>query len=241
MSVARSDSGRRQRLKEKYLDFGLDSLTDAEVVELLLTLSTPRKDCKPLARAALKRFGSLRGVLEAGPQKWTDLSGLGPKNVVGLKLVHETARRFLRARLVGRSFFHSAREVFDYLYHALRDKRAEAVHVLYLNAQNEVLAVEESFQGGVTLSRLEPQVVLRRALELGAYGLIVAHNHPSGKPEPSPGDKRTTRELTFAARALNLRLVDHLIIGENRYFSFSEAGLLSRFAEEWERLQTAAG
>jgi len=234
---AKPGMGHRSRLREKYFDQGLESLTDAEVIELLLTLAMPRSDCKSIARQALKRFGGLRGVLEADPSALAELPGLGPKNILGLRLVHDTARRFLRDRLLDRDFLHSARETFDYLYHALRDRRAEAVKVLYLNAKNAVLNVEEPFVGGIRASHLEPQVLLRRALELGAAGLVMAHNHPSGDPAPSEGDKKITRKLVFATKAVDLRLIDHLIIGENRYFSFSEAGTISRFEDEFDNLK----
>lgn len=228
--------GHRGRLKDKYLDRGLDSLTDEEVVELLLTLATPRRDCKAAARAAVKAFGGLRGVLETDPAALANLDGLGRKNILGLRLVHDTARRFLRDRLLGRDFLHSAREVFDYLYHTLRDRKSEVVQVILLSAKNGVLGVEELFVGGVAASRIEPQVVIKRALEAGAAGLVLIHNHPSGDPAPSAGDQRVTRALTMAAAAVGLRLVDHLIVGENRYYSFAESGLIGRFEDEHKTL-----
>jgi len=231
----------RWRLRDKYLELGLTALTDEEVVELLLTLATPRRDCKAQAREAVKRFGGLRGVLEAEARSLTAVPGLGPKNVLGLKLIHDVARRFLRDRLLGRDFLRSARQVFDYFYHALRDRRQEVVQVAYLNAKHAVLSVEEPFEGGAAGIRIENQVLLRRALEMGAAGLVLVHNHPSGEPKPSAGDLKATRELSLACRALDLRLIDHLIIGDNRYFSFSEAGHLARFEDEFEAFKKAGG
>ena len=234
-------AGHRQRLREKYFRQGIDGLSDEEVIELLLTLGTAVKDCKPAARAALKEFGSLAGVLEADSKSLEAVPGLGPKNILGLKLVHETARRFLRQRLTGQDFLHSPREVFDYLYHSLRERKTEVLTAVYLSAKNAVLAVEEPFVGGSKENFLQPQLLLRRALEQGASALVIVHNHPSGQPEPSRGDIQVTRELVLAARSVDLRLIDHLIIGHNRYFSFSETGHISRFEDEFESFKKGTG
>jgi DNA repair protein RadC len=227
-------TGHRARLKEKYLDQGLESLTDEEVVELLLTLASPRRDCKPQAREAVRRFGSLRGVLAAEPAELLQVPGLGPKNILALRLIQDTARRFLRENLKGRDLLGSARETFDYLYHSLRDRRTEVFQVIFLDAGNRVITVEEPFRGGPAGSGVDPQVIIRRALILSAPRLVCVHNHPSGRPKPSAEDLRVTRELVLAARAVGLTLVDHLIIGDNTYHSFSESGLIDRFQEEAE-------
>lgn len=235
------DAGHRQRLREKYFRQGIDGLSDEEIIELLLTLGTTVKDCKPSARAALKEFGSLAGVLEADSKSLEAIPGLGPKNILGLKLVHETARRFLRQRLIGRDFLHSPKEVFDYLYHSLRQRQTEALIVVYLSAKNAVLAVEEPFGGGSQESHLQPQLLLRRALGLGASSLVVVHNHPSGQTQPSSDDIKATRQLVLAAHSVDLRLIDHLIIGHNRYYSFAETGHISRFEDEFESFKKGAG
>ena len=226
--------GHRARLREKYLTKGLKSLTDEEVVELLLTLANPRRDCKPQAREALRRFGSLRKVLAAEPAELLQVPGLGPKNTLALRLVQDTARRFLRENLKGRDLLGSARETFDYLYHALRDRRTEVFQVIFLDAGNGVITVEEPFKGGSAGSGVDPQVIIRRALNLSAARLVCVHNHPSGRPRPSQEDLRVTRELILAVRAVGLTLVDHLIIGDNTYYSFSEVGLIDRFETEVE-------
>ena len=210
-------------------------------MELLLTLATPLRDCKPMARELLKRFQGLRGVLSAEPGELTQVPGLGPKNILPLRLIRDTAGRFLRDKLVGRDFLKSTREVFDYLYYTLRDRRTEVFQVLYLDVRNGVMAAEEVFQGGIAGSYIDVQVVLRRALALGAARIVCAHNHPSGRPNPSEGDARVTRELVFAAKAVGLRLLDHLIIGENSYHSFSEAGDIRRLEEEYDSFNRRRG
>lgn len=234
-------AGHRTRLRDKYLDRGIDGLTDEEVVELLLTLSTPRRDTKPMARELVKRFGGLRGVLAAEPRELVQVPGLGDRNILPLRLIQDTGRRFLRDRLLGRDYLRSTRQLFDYLYHSLRDRRTEAFLIILLDARNGVMAVEELFQGGPTGSGFDIQLVFQRVLVRSAAQLVCVHNHPSGLPDPSEADEAVTRRLVFAARALGVRLFDHLIIGENRYHSFNETGLIRRFEEEYDRLQRGLG
>jgi len=223
-------------LRDKFLERGLSGFTDEEVLELLLTLGTPRKDCKPMAREAIKRFGSLRQVLEAPLDQLQRISGIGPKNVVAVRLIHEVARRFLEDRLEGMPYrFGSSREVFDYLYHSMRDRKREIFKVLYLNSQNRILSVEDLFEGTLTASTVYPREVIRRALEVHAAALVFAHNHPSGDPNPSQEDIRITRDLYWACRIMGIRVLDHLIIGEGCYRSLADLGHIEGFRKAFER------
>jgi DNA repair protein RadC len=221
--------GHRTRLKDKYLEYGIESLTDSEVVELLLMLGTPRRDVKQAARMAIKSLGGLREVLSADAQTLATIPGLGEKNTIALRLIRDTANRFLRSKIVGRSFLENPREIFDFLYHRLRDRKVEVLTIIFLNSQNEILRVEEPFPGLPTQSLADIRVILRRAMELDAAGLVLAHNHPSGYVDPSEPDCLLTEKFTTAADALGINLVDHLIIGDNRYYSFSESGLLASY------------
>lgn len=219
------------------MDRGIDALTDEEVLELLLTLGTPRKDCKPMAREALKRFGSLRKVLEAPSDQLLEIPGIGPKNSIAIKLIHGVARRFLEDRLEGMPYrFGSSKEVFEYLYHSMRDLKREVCKVLFLDNQNRILEVEDMFHGTLTSSAIYPREIIRRALELHAAGIILVHNHPSGDPKPSPDDLRITRDLVAAGRIMGIRVLDHLIIGDSIYNSLAEMGYVARFQQEGERL-----
>ena len=222
-------NGHRGRLREKFLKTGLAGFLDHEIVELLLTLGTPRRDCRGPAREALREFKSFRGVLEAAPQDLQRIAGLGPRNVFGLKLVHEVARRFLKDKIMSRPVCHSSREVFDYLTHALRDLKREQFKVIFLDAKNQVLEEKTLFEGTVDASAVYPREVIRDALRYEASALIFAHNHPSGDPEPSLCDKEITRDLVFAARCVQVKVLDHIIIGNNRYFSFADCGLLTTY------------
>ncbi len=224
--------GHRRRLREKFLRSGIEAFLDYEVVELLLTLATPRRDCREPAREALRRFKNLRGVLEASLEELQEIKGIGPHNVFGLKFVHEVARRFLRDKMMSRPYCRSSREVFDYLFHSLRDLKKEKFKVLFLDVKNQIIEEKTLFEGTVDASAVYPREIMREALKHNASGLIFVHNHPSGDPEPSLCDKEITRELVFAAGIMQLKVLDHIIIGNNRYFSFADAGLI----ESYERL-----
>jgi DNA repair protein RadC len=151
-------------------------------------------------------------------------------------LIHEVARRFLEDRLEGMPYrFGSSREVFDYLYHSMRDRKREIFKVLYLNSQNRILSVEDLFEGTLTASTVYPREVIRRALEVHAAALVFAHNHPSGDPNPSQEDIRITRDLYWACRIMGIRVLDHLIIGEGCYRSLADLGHIEGFRKAFER------
>ncbi|WP_022852591.1 RadC family protein [Thermodesulfatator atlanticus] len=224
--------GHRERLREKFLKYGLSSFTDEEVLELLLIFGTPRKDCKPLAREALKKFGSLAAVLEASPEDLLKIKGIGPKNMLAIKFVHGVARRFLERRLERKPYLSSAKEVYEYLAHSMMDLKKEIFKAIYLDARHQIIAVEDLFRGTVNESYVYPREVIERALSHHASAIVIAHNHPSGNPRPSHADIRLTKRLFMAAALLNLRLLDHLIVAKEGYFSFAEEGLLSTIEQE---------
>jgi DNA repair protein RadC len=224
-----SDTGHRGRLRQKFLKAGLDGFLDYEIIELLLTLGTPRRDCKEQAKEALREFKSLGGVLEASPHDLQRIRGIGPHNVFGLKFVQEVSRRFLREKMMSRAFCRSSREVFDYLYHSLRDLRREIFKVLFLDAKNQILEEKTLFEGTVDSSAVYPREIIRDALRYEASALVFVHNHPSGDPEPSLCDKELTRDLVFAARVMQIKILDHIVIGNNCYFSFADHGLIEEY------------
>jgi DNA repair protein RadC len=226
--------GHRERLRKKFLEGGLERFSDEEVVEFLLTLGTPRGDQKLPAREALKQFGSLSGVLSAPMEKLTGIKGIGPKNALYLKLVHQVAGRYLRDRAEGNAFFSSSRAVFDYLFHSMRDLKREVFKVLFLNRKNELILDQDVFFGTLAGSAVYPREIMTLALEHKAAGMVFVHNHPSGDPSPSPEDKRLTRDLVWAAKLLMVQVLDHIIIGNNTYYSFADDGLIKRFTNEYE-------
>jgi DNA repair protein RadC len=226
--------GHRKRLREKFLDSGLAGFHDYEVVELLLTLAMPRKDCKDAAKAAMKQFKTLQGVLEASPKALCEVPGIGPKNLLGIKLIKAVADRYLEKRLLHKDALNNSKELFEYLYHSIRDKTRECFNVVFLDAKNRVVATETLFEGTLTASSVYPREVVLAALNQHAAALIFAHNHPSGDPKPSQEDIAITRQLVFACRVVGITVHEHLIIGNNRYFSFADEGYISRMNREYE-------
>ncbi|MCP4693773.1 MAG: hypothetical protein GY859_37410, partial [Desulfobacterales bacterium] len=143
-------AGHRRRLREKFLSSGLTGFHDYEVIELLLTLSTPRKDCKDAAKAAMKHFKSFHAVLEASPRALCEIPGIGPKNLLGIKLVKAVLDRYLKKRLMGRDPMKSSKELINYLSHQIRDKSRECLVAVYLDAKNHVAGAETIASGSLT-------------------------------------------------------------------------------------------
>ncbi|RMF09059.1 MAG: JAB domain-containing protein [Candidatus Neomarinimicrobiota bacterium] len=218
--------GHRHRLRDRFYRSGLDGFQDYEIIELLLTLGTPRKDCKPAAKAALKRFGTLRGVLEAEPKELQKIPGLGPNNIIGLRLIHAVARRYLEERIVGQEYARSSRDVARYLRHYLRDRTRELFLCIYLNGRNQILACKTLFEGTLTASAVYPREVIKSALAEHAAALIFVHNHPSGNPQPSEEDRRITKKLREAAQAVDIAVHDHLIVAGDEMYSFADHGMI---------------
>ena len=224
--MADSNAGHRQRLRDKFLKSGLDGFHDYEIIELLLTLGTPRKDCKQPAKDALKQFGSLKDVLEASPTDLKSIKGIGDNNVFGLKITQAVSRRYLEDRIIDADFVRSSDEVIDYLRHNLRDKNRETFIAIYLNGRNQVIKMEALFEGTLTTSAVYPREVVKRALDHDAAALVFAHNHPSGNPNPSEDDLSITKKLKDAAEAIDISIHDHLIIAGNDVYSFADHGLI---------------
>ncbi len=226
------NDGHRRRLQQRFLKGGLQGFLDHEIVELLLTLGTPRKDCKRPAKRAMQKFKMLRRVLEASEDELQEIEGIGPRNIFGIKLVQEVSRRFLRERMMSRPVCHSSREVFDYLYHTLRDAKKEKFKAIFVDAKNQIIEEETFFEGTVDSSAVYPREILKNALRYNASAVIFVHNHPSGDPDPSESDREITKELVFASSTMQVKVLDHIVIGNNRYFSFADHGLI----EEYELL-----
>ena len=221
--------GHRKRLREKLIKSGIAGFHDYEIVELLLALGTPRKDCKQQAKAAIKKFKTLRGVLEAPLEELQEIKGIGPHNIFGIKLVQEVAREFLKETILEKPISKSSKEVFDYLYHSMRDVKKEIFKVLFLDGKNHIIDIEDLFEGTLNISSVYPREIIKSAIKHNALALIFVHNHPSGSPEPSLSDKEITKDLIEASNTMQIKVLDHIIIGDNRYFSFADDGLIEEY------------
>lgn len=229
--------GHRKRVKERFLKEGPESFTDEDLLELLLFFGIPRKDTRGLARQLLKEFGGrLDAILDAEEKELLKIPGLGERALLPLKVVHEVARRYLKARISEGKYLKSPKEAYEYLLYELKGEKKEVFMVVYLASDNRVLSTERLFEGTITESLVYPREIFGRAYNLGASKIIVAHNHPSGNLTPSSADKAITKLLLLSGKLLHLKVLDHLIIGYDSYFSFAEAGLLEELEREVEKL-----
>lgn len=225
--------GHRQRLREKFWDYGLDKMTDAEVLELLLSFGTPRRDCKMTARAMLEKFGTIRDVFEAPREELATVAGAGPANVVAVKLIHAVSGKYLEKRLIQRDYLASSAQVLEYLRHDLESSDKEVFKLIHLNSDNKVLAMEDISQGSISEAYVHAREVLERAIGLKSSSLVFVHNHPSGCPEPSEADQRLTRRLVHLAYLAEMIVMDHIIMGHGGdYFSFRDRGMISLYEQE---------
>jgi DNA repair protein RadC len=214
-----------ERPREKLLDRGPDALSDAELLALLLGSGIPGCSAVGMARALLKDFGGLRDLLSAPLARWRR-KGIGLARYAAVQAAVELAKRHLLAEMRTGSALTSPQATYRYLQARLRDRPYEVFCCLYLDNRHRLIAFEELFRGTVDCAQVHPREVLRQALLHNASAVILAHNHPSGVLEPSPADDFITRRLKDLLALMDVRIVDHVIVGDNRCYSFAEHGLL---------------
>ncbi|MFC0407305.1 RadC family protein [Roseomonas elaeocarpi] len=212
-------------LRRRLLNHGHEGLAEEELAALLLGLALPT-DPRPLARAAVRHFGSFAALLSAGDRELRALRGFGTHGVAAVRLVQAAALRLRRAEVMRQTVLDRWDRVIAYLNAALARERVEQFRVLFLDVADRLVADEAQARGTVNHTPVYPREVARRALELDAAGVILVHNHPSGDPTPSREDLGMTAQVREALDALGLRLIDHVIVGNGRHASFRAEGLL---------------
>jgi len=218
--------GHRKRLRERFLQGGLDGFLDYEIVELLLTLGTPRKDCKPIAKEATKKFSGLRGVLEAAPEELRQIKGLGPHNIFGLKFFQAFSTHYAKEKLPKKITFDSPQVVANFLQEKIGREKKEHFYILALDSRNNLIKMNNVSTGTLDANLVHPREVFKEAIQASAAQVIIAHNHPSGDPEPSEGDLVITNRLVEAGKILEIAVVDHIIVTNNDFLSLKERKLL---------------
>jgi DNA repair protein RadC len=216
----------RKRLREKYLTSGIEAFHEYEVLELLLTYAISRKNVKPQAKEFLREFGSLKGVVDADIGDLIKIKGVGKDSAILLKLVKETAALYLKQKAKEKRQVSCTTELLDFCRTVMGAKKDEEFCVIYLDAQNQIIEFETIQKGVVNQAVVYPRQVLESALKKKASAIILAHNHPSGHVRPSDADIRLTKTIQETAKVLDILVHDHIIIGENRFFSFREEGLM---------------
>lgn len=214
-------SGHRGRLKARFLDSGLDGFLDYEVVELLLTLGTPRRDCKPQAKEAITKFKSLTGVLTTNVEELSKIKGIGTANSIGIQLFNALLKRYHKEQIKSELIFNSPQSIFDYLRVEIGGEKKEHFVLLFLDTKNKLILSEVS-TGTLNASLVHPREVFSKAIYNHASHVIIAHNHPSGDPTPSDEDITTTNRLVEAGKILGISIVDHMIICSDKFVSLKK-------------------
>ena len=225
--------GHRKRLRGRFLKSGAESLSDYEIIELLLTFAIPRKDTKPIAKELLRTFKSLEGVFEAPTEDLMKVPGIGENAAFLIKFFLEAPSFYLKDKIRKKEYLHSAKDVLKYLQHSMKSLKNEVFKVIFLNAKNEIIHTETLHEGTLNQSIVYPRKIIEKALKYNASSLIFVHNHPSGHAKPSKQDREITRNLVFAARMMDMDVYDHIIIGHNDYYSFAEQGDIKQFREKY--------
>lgn len=215
-----------QKPREKLLARGADALSEAELLAIVLGTGVRGKSAVDLGRDLMQGFDSLHGLLEASPDRIQSVIGLGPAKTAQLLAVLAIAKRALAQQMRQRDYMGSPGAVREYLRLHLANRDREFFVALYLDAQNRVLKLEELFSGTLTQTSVFPRDVVRKGLEHNAAAVIFAHNHPSGLAEPSRADELLTQALKQALALVDIKVLDHLVVGGDQSMSFAERGLL---------------
>ncbi len=218
--------GHRQRLRSRFIENESSSMADYELLELLLFGAKPRGDVKPLAKRLLKQFGSFEAVMHAEISELRRVEAVGDAVICCLKSVEESAKRLLKAPAKERPIIQSWTALLDYCRLAMGKEKVEQFRILFLNHKNALITDEVQQRGTVNHTPVYPREVVKRALELGASSIILAHNHPSGDPTPSQADIDMTNKIVKASTAVGINVHDHLIIAEDGHYSFKSHSLI---------------
>jgi len=225
-------------LQKRFIRSGFESFDDEEIIELLISLCHPRK-CQQLAKACIQQFDGLRGLMSASSLE-LQRAGLSPPCIFSVRLLHELPEEVLRQKIIEKPVYKSSEEIFDYLYYSMRDLKIEVFKVIYLNKRNAIVDAVDLFEGTLDSIPIRPREIMESAIAHNATGLIFAHNHPTGDPTPSKTDKQLTRELVFVGMVMQIKVLDHLVIGENRYFSFADEKLIEQYEDDFLNLRIKA-
>jgi DNA repair protein RadC len=218
--------GHRERLRAKFAGGGGDALPDYELLELVLFRAIPRRDVKPLAKALVARFGSFAEVVAAEPARLMEVEGVSAGVAADLKIVEAAARRLARGAIRDRALLDSWAALHEYLRATMAFAPREEFRILFLDKRNHLIADEVQGRGTVDHTPVYPREVARRALELSATAIILAHNHPSGDPTPSSVDVAMTREIVGVLAPLKIVVHDHVILGRNGHASLKGLKLI---------------
>ncbi|UQZ33090.1 hypothetical protein C2I18_05660 [Paenibacillus sp. PK3_47] len=220
------DLPHEERPRERMMHYGAESLSQAELLAILLRTGTHRESAIQIAQQLLGQCGGLRGLADLSIQELTNIKGIGPAKAVQLKAGIELGRRMANSRLTEPVTIRSPQDAAEILTEQLRYLQKEHFVCLFLNTKNHVIAQETLSMGSLNASIVHPREVFRAAMKYSSAAIICAHNHPSGDPTPSPEDISLTSRLAKAGEIVGIDVLDHLIIGDSRYVSLKEKGYM---------------
>jgi DNA repair protein RadC len=215
-----------ERPRERLIQHGAEGLSDAEILAVLLARGLAGTSAVELARKLMHEFGGIRGTLNAAPTSLAEVKGIGMAKIGTLLAAKECARRYLRERLRPGVTIGSPADSRDYLLATLRDRPHEVFCCLFMDNRHRVLAFDELFRGTIDAAAVYPREIVKQALARNAAAVILAHNHPSGIAEPSQSDQLITRRIRDALELVDVRLLDHFVIGDNNCVSLASRGML---------------
>ncbi len=218
-------AGHRDRLRERFLSTGEESLQDYEILEILLFAALPRRDVKPLAKKLLTEFGGLSGLLSATPERMKT-QGLSDNVASLLRASAAAGRRALRREIMNQPILNTWQRVVDYCRASMAHESKEQFRILFLDRRNRLIAEEVQQRGTIDHTPVYPREIVQRALEVGAGAVLLVHNHPSGDATPSKADIEMTRAIIAACTPLEISVHDHLVVGRDDIVSFKAQGLM---------------
>lgn len=219
-------SGHRERLRQHYLDHGMDALRDYEVLELLLFYAIPRKDTQPIARELLAHFGSLSAVLDASPNELRAIDGIGESAAFLMQMIPHLSRRYQLSRSAMGVVLNSTKATGKFVVPYFHGETEEVVYLLCLDSKQKLISCRQIQRGSVNVVQLPIRKVIETALNANAVSVILAHNHPGGMALPSTEDYRATDLLMEALAPLQIPLLDHVIVAEGDYVSLRDDGYI---------------
>ncbi|OGK25357.1 hypothetical protein A2954_02240 [Candidatus Roizmanbacteria bacterium RIFCSPLOWO2_01_FULL_37_12] len=218
--------GHRSRLRQRFLQNGLDGFLDYEIIELLLTLGQPRRDCKLIAKQVVKKFENLKDALDSSSEELQKIKGIGPSNIFGLKLFQAISERYAKEKIIKKVKFKSSTNIGSYLQKKIGKDKKEHFVLLSLDTRLQLIKINDISLGTINSTVVHPREVFKTAIDNLAASVIIAHNHPSGDSEPSPEDIALTRRLIDSANILGINMLDHIIVTKDSFVSLKSNNLL---------------
>ncbi len=215
------------RPREKLLRRGAEALSNSELLAILLRTGVKGESAIDLARRIVDKFGTFRNMIQTDMREWKEFKGLGPAKLAQIQAALEIGRRFREVEaLKGKQKISSSRDVFDIIMPQMRDRKTELFKVIYLNSSNKIIEINDAAVGTVNQAMPIVREIIHSALQKFAAAIICVHNHPSANISPSAEDKKFTQELVAAGKLMDVKMLDHIIIGDGNFYSFAEEGII---------------